>query len=107
MNVEQKGQLVLVLHALMRDFYHPMGEIALSGFVAETSMLLPQAQLQPRQPLPEGTTWGKEWQYAWMFGEITVPQEAKGKRIVMSLIPAAKARCLSMACRSVRAALNS
>ena len=90
MNVEQKGQLVLVLHALMRDFYHPMGEIALSGFVAETSMLLPQAQLQPRQPLPEGTTWGKEWQYAWMFGEITVPQEAKGKRIVMSLNPGGK-----------------
>ena len=83
MNVEQKGQLALVLFALQRDFYHPMGEIALSGFVAENTMLLPEAQLQARQPLPEGTVWGKEWQYAWMFGEITVPQEAKGKRIVM------------------------
>jgi len=87
MNVEQKGQLALVLNALQRDFYHPMGEIALSGFVAAETMLLPQAQLQPRSPLPEGTVWGKEWQYAWMFGEITLPQEAEGKRIVMSLNP--------------------
>lgn len=87
MNVEQKGQLVLVLNALMRDFYHPMGEIALSGFVAEESMLLPKAQLQPRTLIPEGTVWGKAWQYAWMFGEIVLPGEAKGKRIVMSLNP--------------------
>lgn len=87
MNIEQRGQLALALQALKRDFYHPIGEIALSGFVAEETMLLPQAQLQPRKPIPEGTVWGKEWQYAWMFGEIIVPQEAKGKRIVMSLNP--------------------
>ena len=87
MNIEQKHQLEAVIHALKRDFYHPMGEIALSGFVAQESMLLPEAQLQPRRPIPEGTVWGKAWQYAWMFGEITVPEEAKGKRIVMSLNP--------------------
>ncbi|MBE5774944.1 MAG: alpha-mannosidase [Clostridiales bacterium] len=87
MNVEQKDLLALVLNALKRDFYHPMGEIALSGFVAQESMLLPQAQLEPRHPIPEGTVWGKAWQYAWMFGEIIVPDEAKGRRIVMSLNP--------------------
>lgn len=87
MNIEQKGQLALVLNALMRDFYHPMGEIALSGFVAERTMLLEEARTQPRRPLPEGTKWGGAWQYAWMFGEFTLPAEAQGKRIVLSLQP--------------------
>ena len=87
MNVEQQGQLKLVLHALARDFYHPLGEIALSGFVAPRTMLLEEAQKQPRQPLREGTVWGKAWQYAWMFAQFTLPPQARGKRIVMSLNP--------------------
>ena len=87
MNVEQKGQLALVLHALMRDFYHPLGEIDLSGFVAAHTMLLDEAQRQPRRPMPEGTAWGAAWQYAWMFATFTLPPEAKDKRIVLSLNP--------------------
>ena len=87
MNVEQRDQLILTIEALARDFYHPVGEIVLSGFKAERKMLLPEALEQPRQPIPEGTAWGKPWEYAWMFGEIRLPDSVKGERIVMNLNP--------------------
>ena len=40
MKVEQRDQLILMIDALARDFYHPVGEIALSGFKAEKKYLL-------------------------------------------------------------------
>ena len=33
MKVEQRDQLLLMIEALKRDFYHPVGEITLSGKV--------------------------------------------------------------------------
>ena len=87
MKVEQRDQLMLMLEALTRDFYHPIGEIALSGFKAESKLLLKDAEKQPRQPYAVGDAWGNSWEYAWMFGKIVVPESAKGERIVMNLNP--------------------
>ena len=46
MNIEQREQLELVLKALQRDFYHPLGDIAFSGFRAEETLTLKQAAEQ-------------------------------------------------------------
>ena len=40
MNVEQRDQLILFIESLARDFYHPVGEIALEGFKADKKYLL-------------------------------------------------------------------
>ncbi len=87
MNVEQRDQLILMIEALARDFYHPVGNISLSGFKAERKMLLGEAKVQPRKPYQKGFAWGNAWEYAWMFGTITIPEEVKGERIVMNLNP--------------------
>lgn len=87
MNVEQRDQLNLMTEALTRDFYHAIGEIALSGFLAEEKLLLGEAKKYPRRPMPEGTAWGTDWEYAWMFGKICIPDSVKGERIVMDLNP--------------------
>jgi len=87
MKVEQRDQLILMIDALTRDFYHPVGEIALNGFKAEKKYLLKEALTQPCQPYHEGMAWGNSWEYAWMFGRIVLPESVKGERIVMNLNP--------------------
>ena len=87
MNKEITGQLRHVIDALAADLYHPLGEIVLEGFSAPSVLNLREAETYPREPWPAGTPWGMPWDYAWMFGRFTVPEEARGERIVMDLNP--------------------
>ena len=80
-------QLRHVIEALAADLYHPLGEITLEGFSAPSVLNLREAESYPREPWPAGTVWGMPWDYAWMFGRFTVPEEARGERIVMDLNP--------------------
>ncbi len=87
MNKEITDQLRHVIDALAADLYHPLGEIALEGFSAPSVLNLREAETYPREPWPAGTPWGMPWDYAWMFGRFTVPEEARGERIIMDLNP--------------------
>ena len=84
---ELTEQLRHVIEALAADLYHPLGEITLEGFSAPSVLTLKEAETYPREPWPAGTVWGMPWDYAWMFGRFTVPEEARGERIVMNLNP--------------------
>ena len=84
---ELTEQLRHVIEALAADLYHPLGEITLEGFSAPSVLTLKEAETYPREPWPAGTVWGMPWDYAWMFGRFTVPEEARGERIVMDLNP--------------------
>ena len=85
MKPEWRDRLRHMENALMRDMYHPLGEIALSGFVTEEELSLEEAAARTRSPLPTGSEWGGPWQYSWMFGAIELPEAARGERIVLSL----------------------
>lgn len=87
MNSEQRNQLALVLKALQHDFYHPLGEISFSGFRADETLPLRQAEAHDRRPMPEGTFLTEPWGYAWLFADFTLPESARGERIVMNLNP--------------------
>ena len=80
-------QLDHLVRALEADLYHPVGEIPLEGFLAPGALTLAEAEKHAREPWPAGTVWGKPWDYAWMFGSFTVPEEVRGERIVMDLNP--------------------
>ena len=84
---EIREQLAHVIEALEADLYHPIGEIELEGFLAPGALTLAEAETYARTPWPAGKVWGKAWDYAWMFGSFTVPEEARGERIVMDLNP--------------------
>ncbi|MBR6028378.1 MAG: alpha-mannosidase [Clostridia bacterium] len=88
---EISEQLRHVIDALAADLYHPLGEIAFEGFLAPGDLTLAEAEAHPREPWPEGRVWGQPWDYAWVFGEFTVPGEARGERVVMDLNPGGEA----------------
>ena len=52
MKPEWRDRLRHMENALMRDMYHPLGEIALSGFVTEEELSLEEAAARTRSPLP-------------------------------------------------------
>lgn len=72
---------------LEQDLYTPLGGISLEGFCTFEHIAPEEAVKQSFFPMPEGTAWGAEWEYAWLRGQIELPEQAVGKMIVMSLKP--------------------
>ena len=88
MQPEWKGRLDHWIETLKKEFYEPLGEIEFKGFLTFDQLTAEQAQAREDfAPMPEGTRWGEEWQYAWMRAEIVLPETAQGQRIVMNLDP--------------------
>lgn len=85
---EWSGRLKYWLNSLTEDFYHPVGEIAFNGFITSDE-LTPDTAVKTGhfRPMPEGTEWGFQWEYAWMRSSITIPPEAEHHIIVMNLNP--------------------
>ncbi len=71
---------------LVNHAYRPLGEIALDGLVTKDQFTVEQAAAQDGYaPFPAGTRWGAKWEYGWFRGQVTLPEAAQGKRIVMML----------------------
>ena len=67
---------------MKKQLYRPLGPITISGFVT-LEHLTPQQALRRRfKPMPVGTVWGAQWEYAWFRTQITVPKAAAGQRII-------------------------
>lgn len=71
--------------AFRRILYTQLGEIALSGFTAMEHLSLEQVRAHSFTPFPKGTKWGRKWEYGWFRAELTLPEEAAGKRILLHL----------------------
>lgn len=67
------------------NLYKPLGEIELSGFTAGEQLTPEQAGEQPFRPFPKGTLWGEKWEYGWFRAEVTLPDEAEDKRIMLHI----------------------
>lgn len=87
MHSEWQDRVKHWIRTLKDDFYEPLGEIAWEAFTT-MEYLTPEEALQGSfVPVSPGYTWGKEWEYAWFRGGITLPERARGERIVMDLKP--------------------
>ncbi len=66
---------------LPRHFYQPLADVELEGFVTTEQLTAEQAMGGEFSPMPVGTPWGGKWEYGWFRGEISVPAEARGRRV--------------------------
>ena len=76
--------------ALGKICYEPLVSLDLTGFVTRKHLSAEQASNQKFHLMPVGTAWGVLWQYGWFNTEITLPETALGRRIVLHMNPAAK-----------------
>jgi len=72
---------------LWKMTYRPLGKVELSGFVTREQLTAEQALKGDFRPAPVGMPWGAKWEYGWFKGQITLPEEARGQRIVAVLKP--------------------
>jgi alpha-mannosidase len=65
--------------------YRPLGEVPMGGFTTTQQLTAQQAADGSFRPMPPGTPWGARWEYGWFRGTVTLPDEARGERIVLRL----------------------
>ena len=70
---------------LPSHFYRELGEVALEGFTTPDQLTAGEALTRDFTPMPTGTRWGAKWEYGWFRGEVQLPSEARGKRVVLRL----------------------
>ena len=85
MHSEWKRRLEHWVNTLNQDIYRPLGSIALEGWLTMDHLSLEEARQQAFTPMVPGTRWGRTYEYCWLRGSITLPEEARGQRIVMDL----------------------
>ena len=76
--------------ALWQICYEPLGKLELTGFVSRKQLTAEEAINFNFHPMPVGTRWGTKWQYGWLKTELTLPDTAAGRRIVLHMNPASK-----------------
>jgi len=70
---------------LPRHFYRALGEVTLEGFTTLDQLTADEASACDFAPMPPGTQWGAKWEYGWFRGEVELPEEAQGQRVVLRL----------------------
>ena len=87
MHSEWTGRLNHWIRTLKDDLYLPLGEIKWSMFRTMDELSLEEAKKGSYEPVNPGYVWGKKYEYGWLRGVVTIPEEADGKRIVVDLNP--------------------
>ena len=87
MHSEWTGRLRHWLKTLKDDFYMPLGEIKWTMARTMDQLSLEEAEKQDFTPVEPGFAWGYTHEYGWFKGQVTLPKEAEGERIVMNLNP--------------------
>ncbi len=87
MHSEWKDRVKHWMRTLRDDLYEPLGEISWEAYPTMEYLTPEEAQKGPFEPVSPGYTWGHVWEYCWFRGSITLPEQAKGQRIVMDLKP--------------------
>ena len=82
---EYKDRLAHWQRVLAQDFYRPLGPIRLEGFTTMDHLTPDEAAGGAFRPVEAGTPWGHTWEYLWCRGRVCLPEEARGRTIVMQL----------------------
>jgi alpha-mannosidase len=84
---EWKHRIERWQQALWNACYQPLSDVQLSGFTTLENLTAEQAASRAFQPMPQGAAWGAKWEYGWFKAAVTLPEKARGKRIVLHLEP--------------------
>jgi len=85
LNPEWRDRIAHWLRVLHELCYIPLGGIEFT-FCTTLEHLSPQQALaNDFRAIRPGESWGKEWEYAWLRGTVTLPNSAANERIVLRL----------------------
>ena len=87
MHSEWRDRVLHWIRTLQDDLYEPLGEISFEAALTMDRLSLSQAASLSYTPVEPGFVWGKTREYGWFHARFTLPEEARGGRIVMNLSP--------------------
>ena len=73
------------LNTLKKDLYLPLAPIEVESFLTIDELTPEEARSHAFAPMAPGTRWGHTWEYCWMRGKITLPEEVRGRCVAMDL----------------------
>jgi len=86
LTIEWRHRLENWRRELVAHLYRPLGTLALEGLVTKDQYTVEEAAtMTGYKPFPPGTRWGAKWEYGWFKSQVTLPEAARGERIVMML----------------------
>ena len=85
MSPEWSGRLAHWMETLKKDFYSPLAPIPVEAAFTMEHLSPADALKLSYRPMEPGTAWGHTWEYCWMRGKVSLPEAARGKRVVMDL----------------------
>lgn len=85
MHSEWRDRLAHWTVTLKQDIYQPYADFSFEGFLTMDHLTLDEAKKGSFVPMPNGTEWGKTYEYCWLRQTIQIPPELEGKRVVMNL----------------------
>ena len=87
MHSEYKERLHHWIRTLKEDFYTPLGSLSWEVFQTMEQLSPEQAKQQRYQKVEPGYVWGCTYEYGWFRTTVIIPEEAKGQRVVVNLLP--------------------
>lgn len=75
------------IRTLKDDFYAPLGELHFKACFTDRQIPEEEAVKMADKPVEPGFVWGREYEYGWFVTSFTLPESARGKRIVLHLDP--------------------
>ena len=82
---EWKDRVKYWIHTLTKELYEPLADIHFEGFFTYDMLDPADAEKADFSPMPEGTIWGRNWEYGWFRADLVIPERAKGKPVVMDI----------------------
>ncbi|MDD6221609.1 MAG: hypothetical protein PUB14_02115, partial [Lachnospiraceae bacterium] len=71
------------IRTLKDDFYAPLGELHFKACFTDRQIPEEEAVKMADKPVEPGFVWGREYEYGWFVTSFTLPEIARGKRIVL------------------------
>ena len=84
LNIEYQREIEYFINNIPKRMYAPSGSFGFEAFFTYDRLTLEEALKHKRQPVKNGTPWGRKWEYGWFFGKITIPESCKGEKVVFS-----------------------
>ena len=82
---EWKDRVDHWIYKLSEEFYEPKGILNFEGYTTYEMLTEQEAEAGPFMTMPEGTKWGRMWEYGWFRTDMVADESVSGEMLVMDI----------------------
>ena len=82
---EWKDRVDHWIYKISEEFYEPKGILNFEGYTTYEMLTEQEAEAGPFMTMPEGTKWGRMWEYGWFRTDMVADESVSGEMLVMDI----------------------